>query len=93
MDLIHDRRTVTKTVKVLQKFGKLEDTIPLQEKLLRTQACTIAVLNAQLNEILTTDFDTELKKHNTPCYFAMSVYDPLLGFETTHGILQNHSPT
>lgn len=90
VDLIHDRHTVTKTVKVLQKVGKLEDTIPLQEKLLRTQAGTIAVLNAQLNEILTTDFDAELKKHNTPCYFAMSVHDPLLGFETTHSILQNH---
>lgn len=90
MDLIHDRRMVAKTVKVLQKAGKLEDAIPLQEKLLRAQAGTIAVLNAQLNEILTTDFDAELKKHNTPCYFAMSVRDPLLHFETTHSILQNH---
>ena len=57
---------------------------------LRAQAGTIAVLNSQLSEILTTDFDAELKKHNTPCYFAMSVRDPLLSFETTHSILQNH---
>lgn len=90
VELIHDRRTVTKTVKVLQKVGKLEDTIPLQEKLLHTRADTIAVLNAQLNEILTTDFDAELKKHDTPCYFAMSVHDPLLQFDVTHSILQNH---
>lgn len=90
VDLIHDPRTIAKVVKILQKVGRLEDTIPLQEKLPRTKASTIEVLNAQLNEILTTEFETELKKHNTPCYFAMSVRDPLLRFETTREILQSH---
>jgi hypothetical protein len=47
-------------------------------------------LNAQVNEILTTDFEVEAEKFNTPCYFAMSVHDPLLCFETTRKILQNH---
>jgi len=90
VNLIHNPRTVSKAVKVLQKIGKLEDTIPLQEKLPRTKASTIAVLNAQVNEILTTNFDAELEKYNTPCYFAMSEHDPLLRFNTTHEILQNH---
>ena len=90
VDLIHDPRTIAKVVKILQKVGRLEDTIPLLEKLPRTKASTIGVLNAQLNEILTTEFETELNKHNTPCYFAMSVRDPLLRFETTREILQSH---
>lgn len=90
VDLIHNPRTVTVTVKVLQRVGKLEDTIPLQEKLPRTKASTIQVLNAQLNEILTTEFKAELGKSKVPCYFAMSVYDPLLRFDTTQEILQNH---
>lgn len=88
--LIRNPRTIAKTVKVLQKAGKLEDTIPLQEKLPRTKASTIEVLNAQINEILTTEFRIELDKSEVPCYFAMSIYDPLLRFTTTKEILQSH---
>lgn len=90
VDLIHNPGTVSVTVKVLQRIGRLEDTIPLQEKLPRTKASTIAVLTAQINEILTTEFAVEADKYNTPCYFAMSVQDPLLRFETTQNILQSH---
>ena len=90
IDLIHNPRTVALTVRALQKIGRLEDTIPLQQKLPRTKASTIAVLNAQVKEILTTEFEVATRKHNTPCYFAMSIYDPLLRFDTTHQILHNH---
>jgi len=90
VDLIHDRRITSVIVKTLQKVGKLEDTIPLQEKLPRTKASTIAVLNAQIKEILTTEFDVEPDKYETPCYFAMSVYDPLIHFDATAEILQSH---
>jgi len=88
--LIHNDRTISMMVKTIQTFGKLEDTIPLKKKLPRTQAATISVLNAQINEILTTEFEVEPAKHKVPCYFAMSIYDPLLYFETTLEILQNH---
>jgi hypothetical protein len=90
IDLLHNPRTVSAIVKVLQKIGKLEDTIPLQEKLPRTKASTIAVLNAQINEILTNEFDISPEKHVTPCYFAMSVHDPLIRFDATESILHKH---
>ena len=90
VNLIHNPRTIDLTVKALQRIGRLEDTIPLKQKLPRTKASTIAVLNAQVNEILTTEFEVSTRKHNTPCYFAMSIYDPLLRFDTTEQILQNH---
>ena len=90
VDLIHNPRTVSMTVKALQKIGRLEDTIPLEKKLPRTTANTISVLNAQINEILTTEFEVEPDKYATPCYFAMSIHDPLLCFDTTHEILQKH---
>lgn len=90
VDLIHDPRVTSVVVKVLQKVGKLEDTIPLQEKLPRTKASTIAVLNAQIKEILSTEFEVGPDKHETPCYFAMSIYDPLIHFDATAEILQNH---
>lgn len=90
VELVHNPRTVAMIVKVLQKIGKLEETIPLQEKLPRTKASTIAVLNSQLREILTTEFDVEPEKYETPCYFAMSIYDPLIRFDPTIEILNRH---
>ena len=90
VNLIHNDRTIAMMVKTLQKFGKLEETIPLKKKLPHTKAGTISVLNAQIEEVLTTEFDVEPAKYQTPCYFAMSINDPLLRFETTLEILRNH---
>jgi len=88
--MLHNTRTVSMIVKLLQKAGQLEDTIPLQQKLPRTKASTVAVLNAQIKEILTTEFEVGLEKHNTPCYFAMSTLDPLIKFDETLHILNKH---
>lgn len=90
VELLRKPRTVPVIVKVLQKIGKLEDTIPLQEKLPRTLAGTISVLSAQIGEILTTEFEVEPRKYDTPCYFAMSIHDPLIRFDATSQILENH---
>lgn len=90
VSLIHNPHTVSVTVKTLQKIGRLEDTIPLQEKLPHVKASTISVLNSQINEILTTEFEVAPTKYQTPCYFAMSVYDPLLRFDITLNIVHNH---
>jgi len=88
--LIHNPYTVSVVVKLLQSVGRLEDTIPLENKLLQAPASTISVLNAQVDEILTTEFEVTATKHQTPCYFAMSVYDPLLRFDTTISIVYSH---
>lgn len=88
--LINNRQTVTGVVRFLQRLGRLEDTIPLETKLLATRPGTIEVLNAQLHEILTTEFEVAPAKHQTPCYFAMSVHDPLLRFDTTLSIAHDH---
>ena len=89
-NMLHNPRTLSLVVKFLHKIGRLEQTIPLERKLLTTPASTIEVLNAQVNEILTTEFETDSTRHKTPCYFAMSIYDPLLRFDTTLGIVYNH---
>jgi pimeloyl-ACP methyl ester carboxylesterase len=90
VELIHNPRTISMIIRVLQKVGQLEETVPLQEKLPRTKASTISVLNAQLGEILTTEFEVNPEKYETPCYFAMSVHDPLIRFDATTEILQKH---
>jgi hypothetical protein len=88
--LINDKRTVSFAGKFLQKLMQLEDTVPLERKLLTTRPSTIEVLNVQLREILTTEFEVAPTKYQTPCYFAMSIHDPLLRFDTTLGILYDH---
>jgi pimeloyl-ACP methyl ester carboxylesterase len=89
-ELIHNKSTVSVIVKALQKIGRLERSIPLERKLLSTSASTISVLNAQIQEILTAEFDLVASKHGTPCYFAMSIHDPLLRFDTTQKIVHEH---
>ncbi len=88
--LINDKQTVSLGAKFLQKLMHLEDTIPLERKLLTTRPSTIEVLNVQLREVLTTEFEVAPAKYQTPCYFAMSVHDPLLRFDTTLGIVHDH---
>jgi len=90
VNLIHNDRTIAMVVKAFQKIGMVEETVPLKKKLPHTKAGTITVLNAQIEEVLTTEFDVAPAKYQTPCYFAMSIYDPLLRFDTTLEILENH---
>jgi pimeloyl-ACP methyl ester carboxylesterase len=88
--LIRNEFTVAVLARLLQKMGRLEDPASLEKKLLHTAPSTIAVLNAQIQEILTTEFEVTPIKHQTPCYFAMSVYDPLLRFDITLNVVYNH---
>jgi hypothetical protein len=88
--LINDKRTVSFVARFLQKLMHLEDTIPLERKLLTTRPSTIEVLNVQLREVLTTEFEVAPTKYQTPCYFAMSIHDPLLRFGTTLDIVHSH---
>jgi hypothetical protein len=88
--LVHNRRYLPMVVKFLGRIGRLERTIPLQARLSQVKPTTLAVLNAQIKEILTTEFEVNPQKFETRCFFNMSIYDPLLRFETTLDILQAH---
>jgi pimeloyl-ACP methyl ester carboxylesterase len=89
-EIIHNRNTVSFTVKALRTIGRLEATISLEDKLFHMPETTLGVLNCQLNEILTTRFEAGIEKHQTPCYFAMSVYDPMLRFDAALETVQAH---
>jgi alpha/beta hydrolase fold len=89
-DLLHHPVALPLVAKFLQVFGHVEKTIPLKEKLPTVRPTTLAVLNAQIQEILTAEFEVGPQKYDTPCYFAMSIHDPLLSFDLTLEILQAH---
>lgn len=88
--LVRNPHTISIAISVVRMIGRLERTIPLRRKLPRITVNTVAVLMAQINEILTTEFEVAEEKFETPCYFAMSIYDPLLRFDTTLNIAENH---
>lgn len=90
VDLLHNPRTIALMVNTLKKAGDLEDTLPLKQKLSTVKPGTVEVLNAQLREILTAEFVVEVQKYDTPCYFAMSIHDPLIRFDATLEILNRH---
>ena len=75
-------------MRFLQNIGHIEHTIPLEKKLPMTPKTTLSVLTSQINEILTTEFEIAPVKYGTPCYFAMSKYDPLLRFDITLDVLK-----
>ena len=87
---VRNPHTISLAISMVRMVGRLERTIPLRRKLPRVTVSTVSVLTAQVNEILTTEFAAEEVKHQTPCYFAMSIYDPLLRFDTTLAIAENH---
>ncbi len=87
---VRNPHTISLAISVVRIVGRLERTIPLRRKLPRVTVNTVSVLTAQVNEILTTEFDVGKTKHQTPCYFAMSIYDPLLRFDTTLAIAEDH---
>jgi hypothetical protein len=88
--LLHNPRTVTLGFRFLQRIGRIESTIELRPKLLTISESTVDVLANQINEIMTTDFPVPAQKHITPCFFWMSVNDPVLDFETTLAVAQAH---
>lgn len=90
ISLIHSRITVETIVAFLRLIGSLEDTITanLKNKLLVLPTTTLDVLSWQIQESLSIEFDLPDKPYDTPCYFAMSVRDPLLDFTKTLAVAQ-----
>lgn len=90
ISMLHNQKTVELIVRLLAKLGKIENITKLKEKLLVLPESTLKVLENQINEILTLDMQNPKDKYNTPCFFAMSVNDPLLDFNFTLNFLENH---
>jgi pimeloyl-ACP methyl ester carboxylesterase len=88
--LLHSPRTVTLAFRILQRIGRLESTIELRPKLLTISESTLDVLANQVTEIATVEFSAPAEKSAAPCFFWMSVNDPVLDFEKTLAVAQAH---
>lgn len=87
--LIHNEKTVGLILILLKIAGHVKTNEGLRKKLLRLPSSTLQVLNCQLHEILTIEFKKVGKPYQQPCFFGMSVNDPLLDFDVTCDVLMN----
>ena len=60
------------------------------EKLSQIKFSTFEVLHAEVNEIFRAQFPSPTLKHKIPCFFTMSVNDPLIDYHMTLEEVQLH---
>jgi pimeloyl-ACP methyl ester carboxylesterase len=86
--LLHDDPFNPMSASLLRRVGHVEDTIPMDAVLKKISPVTLEVLAAQIDESLKIEFPPPPERFTTPCYFAMSVNDPLIEYRTTFDTLQ-----
>ncbi|KAA3643085.1 MAG: alpha/beta hydrolase [Chloroflexi bacterium] len=74
----------------IRKLGEVEETIPLEEQLKTIPTSTYHVITNQMEEIFNIGFEHPARPYTIPCYFAMSIYDPLLDFDTTVAVAKEN---
>lgn len=75
---------------LIHLVGKVENTRQLEQKLGRLSPCLVEIIACELDEILNAELSPPPSRHDTPCYFAMSVRDPLLDYKITRAELERH---
>jgi len=73
------------------RAGKVESSISMEEVFSKISDSTADVLSYQLAEMLEFEIGAQLP-FTQPCYFAMSVRDPLLSFDTTLEVIRRIFP-
>jgi pimeloyl-ACP methyl ester carboxylesterase len=85
---LHDPTYLPYSASFLRRIGNIEATIPVADVLKKIQPTTLEILTAQIFESLKFDYPPPQNQYTTPCYLAMSVFDPLIDFNITVATLQ-----
>lgn len=89
LKMIRDPRAVDFFVWFMTTVGKFETTADLRGRLLDFEDASFDTLRNQVAEILTTVEEDLAGPFTQPCFFGMSVNDPLLDFETSLRFVQS----
>lgn len=83
LQLVHSPRFTRLLAASVRQIGKVENSISMSDVFQKLSDTTTEVLCYQMSESL--DFEPQMQPapFGMPCYFAMSVADPLLNFDTT----------
>lgn len=88
--LMQNRNGRHQLIGFLHRIGKVENQAQLEEKLAELRPSVLDVIAHELDDILNTEFARPATRYDTPCYFAMSVNDPLLDYGITLDEVQHH---
>ena len=86
--VVKSRLFGTLAAKAIRLAASVEPSIPLEQRLRQISHATFEVLTNQLRETLYLEQPRPGMKFSQPCYFAHSIYDPLLNFNTTVEVMQ-----
>ena len=84
--LLHDLPYRPYSAALLRSIGSVEDTIPMEQVLEKILPATLEILSVQITAALQYECQPEAP-FEIPCYFAMSVIDPLIDYATTRATL------
>lgn len=87
---VHHPRYVRWTAGFIRMIGRVEDTIPLKDRLHTLPASTLDVLTYQVEEVMHLDLPARREPYSMPLFFGMSVNDPLLDFTRTYNFIDSY---
>lgn len=88
--VMHSRRFDRMLFKMLSKMCNINEQILKTRDALRIPRSTLDVLAYTLEEIFSIEYAYPAKPFEHKCFFGMSVYDDLLDYDTTLGVVQDH---
>jgi len=74
---------------LISRFANVEGNVSMTNIFSNITDSTAEVLSYQLDELLNFEMPHAVKAFSQPCFFAMSVNDPMLKFDTTMTIVKN----
>lgn len=87
--LIRSKRFSPVMAALLARFANIEKNIPMQQVFRNISDSTADVLSYQLDEMLNFELPRGDRPFPQPCYFAMSVNDPMIDFNTTVAVIKD----
>ena len=88
--VLNNRVTVGTIVWFMLNVGGFESPTDIKARLMSYSASTIEVLAAQVREILTVTEEDLAGPYEQPCFFGMSVDDPLLDYGRTQRFVREN---
>lgn len=92
INLLQDKNISAAIIGALKIIGNLDDIDNFNEKVASIKPSTLEALSYQFNEMISFNKTDEMNPFSNKCFYAMSVYDPLLKYEITTEIVNKLFP-
>ena len=86
--LVKSRWTAPIMDQFLRKAASVEETIEMEEVFSKINPTSIEVLTSQMNELVRFELPRRPQPFSVPCYFGMSVLDPMLDYRQTRSVVE-----